>query len=150
METLLRIVAVLLLVLANGFFVTTEFAVVSVRKMRVESLAEAGDRRAQRLLAFKGNLVAFFSATQLGVTLASLALGWIGESTLSEMLEPQFDRLAAALPPSIGAYASLGVRAAIASVIAFSAITFFHIVFGEQVPKILGIERAERVALFTV
>ncbi|HYY93665.1 MAG TPA: hemolysin family protein [Pyrinomonadaceae bacterium] len=150
METFLRILAVLLLVFANGFFVTTEFAVVSVRRMRFASLAETGDRRARRVLAFKDNLVAFFSATQLGVTLSSLALGWIGESTLSEMLAPQLDRLASAFPAPLGAYFTLGVRAAIASVIAFFVITFFHIVMGEQVPKILGIERAERVALFTV
>ena len=150
METLLRILAVLLLVLANGFFVTTEFAIVSVRRMRIASLAEAGDRRARRVLAFKDNLVAFFSATQLGVTLSSLALGWIGESTLSEMLSPQFDRLAGVFPPPLGPYFSVGVRAAVASFIAFAVITFFHIVMGEQVPKILGIERSERVALFTV
>jgi CBS domain containing-hemolysin-like protein len=150
METLLRILAVLLLVLANGFFVTTEFAIVSVRRMRFASLAEAGSRRARRVLVFKDNLVAFFSATQLGVTLSSLALGWIGESTLSGMLEPQFDRLASAFPAPLGAYFSLGVRAAVASFIAFAVITFFHIVLGEQVPKILGIERSERVALMTV
>jgi len=150
METLLRILAVLLLVLANGFFVTTEFAIVSVRRMRFATLAESGDRRAQRVLAFKDNLVAFFSATQLGVTLSSLALGWIGESTLSEMLSPQFDRLASAFPAPLGAYFTVGVRAAIASFIAFAVITFFHIVLGEQVPKILGIERSERVALIAV
>src|ERR1041385_1816225 len=98
METFLRILAVLLLVFANGFFVTTEFAIVSVRRMRFASLAEGGNRRAQRVLAFKDNLVAFFSATQLGVTLSSLALGWIGESTLSGMLAPQLDRLASAFP----------------------------------------------------
>lgn len=150
METLLRILAVVLLVLANGFFVTTEFAVVSMRRMRIASLAESGDRRAQRLLAFKDNLVAFFSATQLGVTLSSLALGWIGESTLADVLSPQFDRLASVFPPAFAPYFSIGVRAAVASVIAFSVITFFHIVFGEQVPKILGIERSERVALLTI
>ena len=90
METLLRIVAVFLLVLANGFFVTSEFAIVSVRRMQVASLAESGDRRARRLLAFKDNLGAYISATQLGVTLSSLGLGWIGESTLAELLAPQF------------------------------------------------------------
>jgi CBS domain containing-hemolysin-like protein len=150
METLIKVLAVFLLVAANGFFVTTEFAIVSVRRMRIAALAESGDRRARRVLAFKDNLVAFFSATQLGVTLSSLALGWIGESTLSEMLSPRFDRLAAAFPAPLGAYFTVGVRAAIASVIAFAVITFFHIVTGEQVPKILGIERSERVALITV
>jgi CBS domain containing-hemolysin-like protein len=150
METLLRILAVLLLVLANGFFVTSEFAIVSVRRMRIASLAEAGNKRAQRLLAFKDNLGAYISATQLGVTLSSLALGWIGESTLADLLSPQFDRLAGLFPPPYGDYLTVGVRLAVASVIAFVLITFFHIVFGEQVPKMLGIERSQRVALFTV
>ena len=94
METLLRIVAVFLLVLANGFFVTSEFAIVSVRRMQVASLAEGGDRAAQRLLAFKDNLGAYISATQLGVTLSSLALGWIGESTLAELLASGIEYLA--------------------------------------------------------
>jgi CBS domain containing-hemolysin-like protein len=148
MDTLLRIFAVLLLVLANGFFVTSEFSTVSVRRMRIESLAEGGDRRARRLLRFKDNLGAYFSATQLGVTLSSLGLGWIGESTVSELLRPQFDRLAALLPAPYGDYFSLSVRVALASAIAFVVITFFHIVFGEQLPKMLGIERSERLALF--
>jgi CBS domain containing-hemolysin-like protein len=150
METLLRILAVLLLVLANGFFVTSEFAIVSVRRMRVAARAEAGDRRARRLLAFKDDLVAYISATQLGVTLSSLGLGWIGESTLAEMLAPQFDRLAGVFPPPYGQYLSTGARHLVASVIAFIVITFLHIVLGEQVPKMLGIERSMRVALFTV
>src|SRR5205085_1638274 len=127
METLLKILAVLLLVTANGFFVTTEFAIVSVRRMRIASLAESGNKRARRVLAFKDNLVAFFSATQLGVTLSSLALGWIGESTLSELLAPRFDRLAESVPASVAPYFSVGVRVGVASFIAFAVITFFHI-----------------------
>ncbi|MFL6286210.1 MAG: hemolysin family protein [Pyrinomonadaceae bacterium] len=150
METLLKVLAVFLLVAANGFFVTSEFAIVSVRRMRIAALAESGDKRARRLLAFKDNLVAYISATQLGVTLSSLALGWIGEATLAEMLAPQFDRLAGALPVQYAAYVSIGARHVVASVIAFIVITFLHIVLGEQVPKMLGIERSERVALFTV
>jgi CBS domain containing-hemolysin-like protein len=150
METLLKVLAVFLLVAANGFFVTSEFAIVSVRRMRIAALAESGDKRARRLLAFKDNLVAYISATQLGVTLSSLALGWIGEATLAEMLAPQFDRLAGALPAQYAAYVSIGARHIVASVIAFIVITFLHIVLGEQVPKMLGIERSERVALFTV
>jgi CBS domain containing-hemolysin-like protein len=150
METLLKVLAVFLLVAANGFFVTSEFAIVSVRRMRIAALAESGNKRARRLLAFKDNLVAYISATQLGVTLSSLALGWIGEATLAEMLAPQFDRLAGALPTQYAEYVSIGARHIVASVIAFIVITFLHIVLGEQVPKMLGIERSERVALFTV
>src|SRR5215212_5930129 len=99
METLIRILAVFALVAANGFFVTSEFAIVSVRRMRIATLAESGDKRARRLLAFKDNLGAYISATQLGVTLSSLALGWIGEATLAELLTPTFVSLGEAIPP---------------------------------------------------
>jgi CBS domain containing-hemolysin-like protein len=150
METLLRILAVFLLVIANGFFVTSEFAIVSVRRMRIATLAESGNRRARRLLAFKDNLGAYISATQLGVTLSSLALGWVGESTLAELLAPSFEQLAASLPAPYSEYFAVGARHIVASVIAFIVITFLHIVLGEQVPKMFGIERSERVALFTV
>ena len=150
METLLKVFAVFLLVAANGFFVTSEFAIVSVRRMRIAALAEAGDKRARRLLAFKDNLVAYISATQLGVTLSSLALGWIGEATLADLLVPVFDRAAESLPAQYAAYVTVYARHLVASVIAFVVITFLHIVLGEQVPKMLGIERSERVSLLTV
>ncbi|HEX7313149.1 MAG TPA: hemolysin family protein [Pyrinomonadaceae bacterium] len=150
METLIRILAVFVLVAANGFFVASEFAIVSVRRMRIATLAEAGDKKARRLLAFKDNLGAYISATQLGVTLSSLALGWIGEATLAEILTPPFERLGAAIPPPYGDYFSVGARHFVASAIAFVLITFLHIVLGEQVPKMFGIERSERVALLTV
>src|SRR5215208_2845900 len=150
METLIRILAVFLLVIANGFFVTSEFAIVSVRRMRIATLAESGHKSARRLLAFKDNLGAYISATQLGVTLSSLALGWVGESTLAEMLAPPFERLAASLPPPYADYFSVYARHLLAGTIAFVVITFLHIVLGEQVPKMLGIELSERVALLTV
>ncbi|HEX8187247.1 MAG TPA: hemolysin family protein [Pyrinomonadaceae bacterium] len=150
METLIRLLAVFVLVAANGFFVTSEFAIVSVRRMRVATLAEAGNRGARRLLAFKDNLGAYISATQLGVTLSSLALGWIGEATLADLLVPPFERIGAALPPPYGDYFSDYARHLVASIIAFIVITFLHIVLGEQVPKMFGIERSERVALLTV
>src|ERR1044071_4692554 len=150
METLIRIFAVFVLVAANGFFVTSEFAIVSVRRMRIATLAEGGDKSARRLLAFKDNLGAYISATQLGVTLSSLALGWIGEATHAETPTPPFMSLGEALPPPFGDYFSVGARHFVASAIAFVLITFLHIVLGEQVPKMLGIERSERVALMTV
>ena len=83
----LNILIVFLLVLANGFFVASEFALVGVRRSRIAALAEAGDRRAQRLLGLVDNLNAYISATQLGITLASLALGWIGEPAVAHLLE---------------------------------------------------------------
>ncbi|MGB7926110.1 MAG: hemolysin family protein [Pyrinomonadaceae bacterium] len=135
MLTALYIVTIFLLVFANGFFVAAEFALVGVRRSRIEALAADGDRRAQRLLALLNNLNAYLSASQLGITLASLALGWIGEPTFAHLLER----------PLAGV--SDAWRHGIAFFIAFAIITSLHIVLGEQAPKLLGLERAERVAL---
>ena len=132
----LNLVIVVLLVLANGFFVASEFALVGVRKSRIEILAKTGNRRAKRLLPLINNLNAYISATQLGITLASLALGWIGEPAVAHLLEiPLKGRISDALMHTI------------AFAIAFSIITFLHIVLGELAPKTLALERAERTAL---
>lgn len=136
MLEVLNLGIVVLLVLANGFFVASEFALVGVRKSRIETLAKSGDRRAQRLLPLVNNLNAYISATQLGITLASLALGWIGEPAVAHLLEaPLHGRVSEA------------VLHTIAFAIAFSIITFLHIVLGELAPKTLALERAERTAL---
>jgi CBS domain containing-hemolysin-like protein len=135
LETL-NIVIVILLVLANGFFVASEFALVGVRRSRIATLAEAGDRRAKRLLGLVDNLNAYISATQLGITLASLALGWIGEPAIAHLLEiPLKGRV------------SETVLHTIAFTVAFSIITFLHIVLGELAPKTIALERAEKTAL---
>src|SRR6186997_2780878 len=84
----LRLMAVFLLVGANGFFVGSEFALVSVRRPRLEARAAAGSSRAQSALRLLANPTLFISATQMGITVASLALGWIGEPTIAAMLEP--------------------------------------------------------------
>ncbi|HEX5834936.1 MAG TPA: CNNM domain-containing protein, partial [Pyrinomonadaceae bacterium] len=127
---------VVFLVLANGFFVASEFALVGVRKSRIETLAKGGDRRAKRLLPLLNNLNAYISATQLGITLASLALGWIGEPAIAHLLEvPLQGRIPDALLHTI------------AFAVAFSIITFLHIVLGELAPKTLALELAERTAL---
>ncbi len=132
----LNLVIVVLLVLANGFFVASEFALVGVRKSRIETMAKAGHRRAKRLLPLINNLNAYISATQLGITLASLALGWIGEPAMAHLLErPLKGRI------------SDTVLHTIAFAIAFSIITFLHIVLGELAPKTLALERAEKTAL---
>jgi CBS domain containing-hemolysin-like protein len=134
--SVLNIFIVFLLVLANGFFVASEFSLVGVRRSRIATLAEAGDKRAQRLLGLIDNLNAYISATQLGITLASLALGWIGEPAVAHLLEaPLQGRVSAPVLDTI------------AFAIAFSVITFLHIVIGELAPKTLALERAERVAL---
>lgn len=127
---------VVLLVLANGFFVASEFALVGVRKSRIETLAKAGSRKAKRLLPLINNLNAYISATQLGITLASLALGWIGEPAVAHLLErPLKGRISDTLLHTIS------------FTIAFSIITFLHIVLGELAPKTLALERAEKTAL---
>ncbi len=140
LEYLFKLAVVLLLVLANGFFVATEFAFVGVRKTRIDTLAKTGNRRAVRLRRMLDHLDAYISATQLGITLASLALGWVGEETLAHMFEPL---LLAVLPETAAAVAAH--TAAIAC--AFTIITFLHIVLGELAPKTLALERAEAVSL---
>lgn len=136
MFTALNIIAVILLVLANGFFVASEFALVGVRRSRIATLAEGGDRRAERLAGLLDHLNAYISATQLGITLASLALGWIGEPAVAHLLEG----------PLEGRIPQVWLDT-LAFTIAFSVITFLHIVIGELAPKTLALERAERVAL---
>ncbi len=132
----LNIVIVFLLVLANGFFVASEFSLVGVRRSRIVTLAESGNARAKLLLQLVDNLNAYISATQLGITLASLALGWIGEPAVAHLLEiPLKGRISDTLLHTL------------AFTIAFSIITFLHIVLGELAPKTLALERAEKTAL---
>src|SRR6266576_5584381 len=140
MTTTLKLIAVALLVAANAFFVASEFALVSVRKTRLESRATAGSKRALAALRLLGNPTFFISAVQLGVTLASLALGWLGEPTIASFLEPVAHAIA-----SEGRAAYVGHILAL--IVAFSAISFMHIVLGELTPKMVALERAETVAL---
>src|SRR6187200_782887 len=123
MDVGLRLLAVVALVAANGFFVAAEFALVNARKTRLEQLATRGNRAAQTVLQVSEDRNArtrFLSAVQLGVTVCSLALGWVGENSVAEALEPLF---ALVLPEG-----TAGVSAhAVAVVVAFAAITFFTI-----------------------
>src|SRR5690242_11891533 len=137
---LLKIFIVLLLILANGFFVAVEFALIRVRRPRVEALAKAGKGSAQAVIRALDQLDAIISSTQFGITLASLALGWVGESTLEHLFEPF---LVHNLPQNLAVVAAHTA----AAVLAFSIITYFHIVLGEFAPKALAIEFAERIAL---
>ncbi|MFN2455467.1 MAG: hemolysin family protein [Pyrinomonadaceae bacterium] len=136
MLTAFNILLVFLLVFANGFFVASEFALVGVRRSRIATLAKAGNRRAMRLLRLVDNLNAYISATQLGITLASLALGWIGEPAIAHLLEAPLE-----------GRVSQTVLDTISFAVAFGLITFLHIVLGELAPKTLALERAERTAL---
>src|SRR6185503_5927482 len=137
---LAKLLAVLFFVGANGFFVGAEFALVSVRRTRLETRAEAGSIRAQCALRLLNDPTSFISATQLGITIASLALGWIGEPTVAALLEP----IAAAIAPA-GKAAYVAHLVAIA--IAFAAITFLHIVLGELMPNMFALQRAGGLAL---
>ncbi len=136
----LKLLAVLFFVSANGFFVGAEFSLVSVRRPRLESRAAAGSKRAQAALRLMDNPAFFISATQLGITIASLALGWLGEPAVAALLEPAAVAIA---PAGRAAY----VAHLFAIIIAFTAITFLHIVLGELMPKMVALERAEGLAL---
>jgi CBS domain containing-hemolysin-like protein len=141
MIALLKLVAIALLVATNGFFVASEFALVSVRRARLEARAAAGSKNAKAALRLLDNPTIFISAVQFGITLASLALGWIGEPTVARLLEP--------IASAIASEGRAGyVAHLMAIIIAFSVITFMHIVFGELMPKMVALERAERIALF--
>ena len=130
------IALVMLLVAANGFFVASEFSLVAVRRSRIVALAVAGNQRAKLLLELLDHLNAYISATQLGITISSLGLGWVGEPALARLLEAPLHGM---VPDAL--------RHTISFTIAFSIITFLHIVLGELAPKTLALERAERVAL---
>jgi len=143
-STALALVAVVVLVLANGFFVAVEFALVTVRRTRIQQLATEGSRGARRVLHRLDHLDLYIAASQLGITMASLGLGWVGEPALARLIEPGFARLAF-LPEGWRD----GAKHTVAFVIAFSMITALHIVLGEQVPKSLAIRRPESLALAT-
>jgi CBS domain containing-hemolysin-like protein len=128
-----RIVAVLILVLLNGFFVAAEFALVKVRDTQLAPLIRRGNRRARVAQFIIERLDAFLSAAQLGITLASLGLGWIGEPVFSALLHPVFGWL------NVDSEAT---RHALAFAVGFSVITFLHISAGEQAPKWLAIQKA--------
>jgi CBS domain containing-hemolysin-like protein len=140
MGAFLKLSAVLVLVLANGFFVSSEFALVSVRRPKLEGRAAAGSKSARAALRLLDRPTIFISATQLGITLASLALGWIGEPTVAALLLPVAARLAT---EGWAGYIAHGA----AIVIAFAAITYLHIVLGELMPKMIALDRADRMAL---
>jgi CBS domain containing-hemolysin-like protein len=144
-STALNLLLVIFLVLANGFFVASEFALVAVRKSRIEALANEGHKGAVRLLGLLNNLNAYISATQLGITLASLALGWVGEPAVAAVLEPVLMRVGEVT--GMAFLASGAVLHTISFTIAFSFITFLHIVFGELAPKTAALELSEKVSL---
>ncbi len=139
---LIGIVSVLILVVANGFFVAAEFSLVAVRRSRVAEMVADGRRNASALLRAVDQLDANLAATQLGITISSLALGWVGEPALAHLIAPLLDFL----PGNLAVASSH----AIAVAISFVLITALHIVLGELAPKSLALQRSERTALFVV
>ncbi len=135
----LESLGVIALVLANGFFVAAEFALVKVRASQLRPMAKAGGVRVKFALWANAHLGAMLSATQLGVTLASLGLGWVGEPVLAHRLAPVLAKLGITNPDTIST---------IAFAAAFTVITFVHITFGELGPKALAIQRAKGVSLW--
>lgn len=138
--SLLGLVSVPLFVALNGLFVAAEFALVAVRKTRVEEMVHHGQKGAKGVELAVANLDRSIAATQLGITLASLALGWAGEPALAHLFEPLFDFL----PASWKAPAAHSV----AAVIAFFLISFLHVVFGELIPKTMALQKPDAIALW--
>ena len=134
----LKLGAILLLVLLNGFFVAAEFALVKVRVSQLEALVDQGVRGARAARHATQHLDAYLSASQLGITLASLGLGWLGEPFLAAMFEPLFIK--------VGITSTTFIHA-VSFAIAFTLITVLHIVFGEQVPKTVAIRKAASASL---
>jgi CBS domain containing-hemolysin-like protein len=140
LDPVLGLLLGLALVAVNGFFVAAEFALAKVRPTQVATAAEEGDRRARLARHMIGHLDAYLSATQLGITLASIGLGWVGEPAFAWLLEPVVSRLPGASPALLH---SVGLTAA------FATVSVLHIVFGELVPKSIAIRAPRGTSLWT-
>jgi CBS domain containing-hemolysin-like protein len=136
-----RLTMVLLLVAANAFFVAAEFALVAVRRSRIEQLASEGNRSAAVVQQALGQLDRYISGTQLGITLASLALGWIGEPAIAVLVDRALSAIGVSAPAGVA-------HSGAAILVAFSVVTFLHIVFGELMPKSVALIRPEAVSLW--
>jgi CBS domain containing-hemolysin-like protein len=139
MTTALELLAVALIVAANAFFVAAEYGLVTVRRTRMQELDAQGSRRAKRVLRLLEQPPRFISAIQLGVTLSSLALGAIGEPVVSRILERPLDLLPESWHTSVATTISV--------IVAFTILSYFHVVMGEIVPKSFTLQHPERVAL---
>lgn len=139
LPSLLNLFFVFVLVFLNGFFVAAEFAMVKVRGSRIDTLVQEGNKKAKFAQSVVNHLDAYLSACQLGITLASLGLGWLGEPAIAKLLKPLFE--------------SLGMSDVlihtISIIIAFLLITILHIVLGELAPKTMAIRKAESVTLLS-
>jgi CBS domain containing-hemolysin-like protein len=139
LNDLIRLAAVFVLVAMNGFFVAAEFALVTVRWTRVEELVKRGRFGARAVSEATEHLNSAIAACQLGITFASLALGWLGEPALAHLMSPLFRGL-----PMVWGHALSHI---VAVTVAYLLLTYLHVVLGEQAPKALALQRAEDVAL---
>jgi CBS domain containing-hemolysin-like protein len=134
--TAILLILVLLLVLVNGFFVAAEFAIVRSRRSRIEQLAEEGNRRARLALEQIDHVDVYVATSQVGITLASIGIGFLGEPAVAELIAPLIEG-------PVGHTLAL----AISLVIAYTLVTLLHVIVGEQAPKMIGIAGAERLLL---
>lgn len=141
-DIVLRVLSVLLLIAINAFFVTAEFSIVSVRRSRISQLAEAGDVQAQTVQSLQQGIDRLLSTTQLGITLSSLALGWIGENTMATLVAAILTQLP--LPPEFRQFAAHSL----AVPVAFFLIAYLQIVLGELCPKSVALLYSEELARF--
>ena len=138
---IVRLFALLLILVTNGFFAAAEVSLVSVRRSRLKELAEQGHQGAQRALSLLANPGRLLSVTQVGVTLASLGLGWAGEDTLYRAFRALIDSLSLKTSPVL--------LHGIAFTLAFLIISYSHVIIGEVVPKNLALEKADKIAILT-
>lgn len=136
---LFELISVVLLILANAFFVAAEFSIVKVRSSQIEAIAEKNNTRAKIAKNVISHIDEYLSATQLGITMTSLGLGWIGEPVTAKILEPIFSLFSISNPNTIHV---------ISLIVGFLIITGLHIVIGEQAPKMLSIKYAKSTILF--
>lgn len=137
---LLNVMIILFLLFANGFFVASEFALVSVRQTRIKELANDGNSTAKITMRALAELDRYIAAVQLGITISSIGLGWVGEATLAKLIHPLFDFL-----PFVSQTVATHT---IAVAIAFAIITFLHVVIGELMPKSIALQYPEKTTLF--
>ena len=139
-DIFVNIFVIAFLLFVNGFFVAAEFALVKVRKTRLEQLCNEGNFNAKQALKLVNNTNKMLAAAQLGVTIASIALGWVAEATIVQLLMPVISLL-----PILNSTVSAHV---IAVPISFIVVTYFHVLLGEQLPKCLALTHPDKIALW--
>ena len=137
MDIAIRLTAFAVLIACSAVFVATEFAIVKVRTTRIDQLIAEGNKKALKAKKVVTNLDEYLSACQLGITITSLGLGWLGEGTVAKLLAPLFNLL----------NLNSSITSILSFILSFSIVTFVHVVMGELAPKTLAIQKAESVAL---